>query len=1099
MHPVSQLKVFICHAAVGIFAFAAPASAATIFAGADTTITTGATGDDGADGALNFGGEDGLNAVQWTAANVDVILNSGLTFTGGNGGAGGADSANDGGNDGGWGGFGLFMTNGGATVTGSGVFVFGGNGGAGSNGSPGGAADTGGGLGGRGREGILATGSGVIINLTNATIPGGTGGNGGNAGDVAGDAADNAQGGNGGSGGDGLELMSGAAGAVVTLNNVMLTGGNGGAGGASLANATNADGGTGGTGLYVNGAVDVVITLGAGTTVTGGAGGAAGTGGTGGASTAGFGVHLGLNSSLTSHGTILGGGGSRAALFIGLNANLVDNYGVIGSAASHPSAAITIDNDLATLHNRASGLIQSTGPEATIDFGTNAADDMIDFINEGTIANAGAGDTFQIVGSISNFKNSGTMSAVSGSVLDFWNDTPDVIDNTGGVIQNNSATSPTIDIGNDAGADGITFKGGLVENNSGAVSALALQIAGQSGAITFDAIQFEDRVALLGDGQTLNVTHSEFFDGIQFGGGSNILNFTGPGLTRGGSLSAPGTIAMTVGGGSQVTWAGFVTTLQVDAGSILGINQGSAILVSGAVVNDGEIGFADTGKILVNTLSGPGHYRILLFSGATNIGTIGAGSLLNFSGATFEIDASLADETLFADGSNIVLAEDSNGNAIAGVTNGALLMDNSALLDFHLYRGDAPEVGLSANLLVAQVAIALLADIAALGDDPNAIALGAALDQIGLDGDADLDDLMLALAQLPTNEDINATLDALLPETDGIAYDIATDLGDQALDVASKRLDTLLADRLDGSYRVASIAPLALRGSVSDSRAGGRFWMQAFGRAVDQSQHSYNTGYDAGSYGVAVGADTNVDKATALGAAFSYTSTDAGGNGVNLTDTKVDSYQLTLYGDHLFDNALYAKGLLAYGWHANDIIRHDVGGIPGNTATGSYDADHVAARVELGRAYRGGDALTLVPRVHLNAAWYSPDGYAEQGVGGLGLVVGPEDLTSLRLGLGLLARWDIALSGGELFRPELRIDYRRDLTQPRFETAAEFLGAPGIVFRTQGVEPAADILNLGVGALLATAGGVDLRASYDLELKDDYTAHAGYVRASIPF
>jgi hypothetical protein len=50
---------------------------------------------------------------------------------------------------------------------------------------------------------------------------------------------------------------------------------------------------------------------------------------------------------------------------------------------------------------------------------------------------------------------------------------------------------------------------------------------------------------------------------------------------------------------------------------------------------------------------------------------------------------------------------------------------------------------------------------------------------------------MQALALLPTNADINQMLDSLLPETDGIAYDIATDAGDQVLDVASRRLDAL--------------------------------------------------------------------------------------------------------------------------------------------------------------------------------------------------------------------------------------------------------------------------------------------------------------------
>jgi hypothetical protein len=69
---------------------------------------------------------------------------------------------------------------------------------------------------------------------------------------------------------------------------------------------------------------------------------------------------------------------------------------------------------------------------------------------------------------------------------------------------------------------------------------------------------------------------------------------------------------------------------------------------------------------------------------------------------------------------------------------------------------------------------------------------------------------MQALALLPTNADINQMLDSLLPETDGIAYDIATDAGDQVLDVASRRLDALrdlnVAAR---EYKVASAAPVS--------------------------------------------------------------------------------------------------------------------------------------------------------------------------------------------------------------------------------------------------------------------------------------------------
>lgn len=1088
----------------GIFALAAPASAATFYVNTDLTIVTDIVGDETLTTPDDANGTPGGPAIHWAAANIDVIIASGLTMAGGAGGPGGADVSNTGGKLGAIGGAGLLMGFNAGTVTGSGFFVYGGAGGAGSGGGTGGASDTSGGNGGDGGNGFsVSVTTGNQILLTSTTVLGGVGGSGGAAGNAPGAAANTAQGGFAGTGGAGIVLVG--TDTIVTLNDVTLTGGDGGAGGASLANATNRNGGQGGRGIS-NVATNTTITLGTGTTVQGGAGGAAGTGGTGGtAGSGGIGIFFGgTGGSLANQGTILGGG-NASALVVGGTPSLVGNEGTIGAASGHTGSAVVVNSGatIASFSNAAGGLIQSTGSNNTVQ--VNAGATVTTFANQGSIINSGSGNGVRLGGSIGSFSNSGTIHATGGNalVIDSAN-APNLIDNTGGTISSSGAGAPTIVITADMGAAGITFDGGTISHTPGG-SAISVAAA-QMDAVTIKNAIVGSSITFDNADETLNVSGVALNGAVLFSGGSNNLNFDVGGtttLSTDGQAQAIGTLLFNVLAGANVisnaeqnALNSGITKLTTVATSNLLLNQN--FWVDDAVYSQGTIEIAAGKTLSANEVNGDGVYVFGITDAATvaKIETQGAFSELNLTGATIWVK--LTDPSaMFVSGTNFLLAEDLNGNAIAGVTDGSLAGDNSALLSFVLYRGDAAEIGLTSDLLYAQVQPALLADIAGEGDDPNSIALGATLDEIGLDGDADLDDLMLALAMLPTNEDINAVLDALLPETDGIAYDIATDMGDQALDVASKRLDTLLADRLGAEYRVASAAPVGLRGSVREG--AGRFWVQGFGRAVDQSRHKYNTGYDAGSVGFALGADANLNKATAVGAAFSYASTDADGNGVNFTDTEVDSYQLTLYGDHLFGNAVYAKGLLAYGWHANDIARHNVGRIPGNTATGSYDADHVTVRAELGRAYKAGGALTLLPRVHANAAWYSPGGYSEQGVGGLGLTVAPEDLTSVRLGLGVLARWDVALSGGELFQPELRLDYRRDLTRERFETVSEFLGAPGITFVTQGVEPPADILNIGVGAVLATAGGVDFRASYDVELKDDYVAHAGYVRASVPF
>jgi outer membrane autotransporter protein len=278
---------------------------------------------------------------------------------------------------------------------------------------------------------------------------------------------------------------------------------------------------------------------------------------------------------------------------------------------------------------------------------------------------------------------------------------------------------------------------------------------------------------------------------------------------------------------------------------------------------------------------------------------------------------------------------------------------------------------------------------------------------------------------------------------------------------------------------------------------------------VDQRRRAYNDGYDADGYGFAVGADTPFDGgASLIGAAFAYGQTSADGDGVNRTSTDVDSYQLVLYGDRLFENRAYAKGMLGYGWHANDVARHDVGGTPGPTLASSYDAWQITARAEAGRPYMVDRKLTLIPHLTANYAYYDAEAYSEAFAatgevplgGTLALDVAPESLESFRLGLGVLARWDVEVGADALLQPELRLNYRHEFIGDRFETTSEFVGAPGLAsFRTLGVDPPRDILDVGVGALLSSAGGIDVRASYDLELKDSYTAHGGYLRASVSF
>src|SRR5262249_53073409 len=126
MHRTSFFAWFLACILTSVFAFATTTAATTISVNGDTTITTSADGADDTSTGDDANGGPGAAAVVWLAPNADVLIDPGLTFSGGDGAPGGLDAANDGGSDGGAGANAFHMWQNAGTVTATGLFVFGG-------------------------------------------------------------------------------------------------------------------------------------------------------------------------------------------------------------------------------------------------------------------------------------------------------------------------------------------------------------------------------------------------------------------------------------------------------------------------------------------------------------------------------------------------------------------------------------------------------------------------------------------------------------------------------------------------------------------------------------------------------------------------------------------------------------------------------------------------------------------------------------------------------------------------------------------------------------------------------------------------------------
>jgi uncharacterized protein with beta-barrel porin domain len=195
---------------------------------------------------------------------------------------------------------------------------------------------------------------------------------------------------------------------------------------------------------------------------------------------------------------------------------------------------------------------------------------------------------------------------------------------------------------------------------------------------------------------------------------------------------------------------------------------------------------------------------------------------------------------------------------------------------------------------------------------------------------------------------------------------------------------------------------------------------------------------------------------------------------------------------------MFLNGMAAYVFNDNETTRHNVGGIAGVTANGQFDANQFVVQGELGRDFHQTGGLTLTPSVMANYTYYDAGSYTETGAGTANLNVNSDSVSALNLGVGVDAVWDIENHDGSKLQPSLTAGYRYDVIGDSLDSNASFTGG-GAAFKAQGVDPARSTLTAGAGLKYYATNNWELSARYTFDAKEDYTAHAGLLRAAYKF
>ncbi|MCB5184050.1 autotransporter domain-containing protein [Methylobacillus gramineus] len=274
-----------------------------------------------------------------------------------------------------------------------------------------------------------------------------------------------------------------------------------------------------------------------------------------------------------------------------------------------------------------------------------------------------------------------------------------------------------------------------------------------------------------------------------------------------------------------------------------------------------------------------------------------------------------------------------------------------------------------------------------------------------------------------------------------------------------------------------------LRGAASgDDFLGDRhFWLKSFGSNADQDQRKGNAGYDAETYGIAIGADAEPKANTRLGVAFAYARASVDGNGSAETNqANIQVYQLTGYGSYDVADDTWLDFQLGIGQNRNKGKRDIL--FANSVAKSSYDSQ--TANVGIGLNHQIGltEHSSFIPSVRADYLRIFDEGYTERGADVLNLKV--QRNTSEALILSMDGKFIHTTQQGYQLTANAGAGY--DVIHDHSGVSAVYVGASATAFTTPGLNQSPWLLRGGLGLSRSLTESVELQARYDAEYRSDF-------------
>ncbi len=261
-------------------------------------------------------------------------------------------------------------------------------------------------------------------------------------------------------------------------------------------------------------------------------------------------------------------------------------------------------------------------------------------------------------------------------------------------------------------------------------------------------------------------------------------------------------------------------------------------------------------------------------------------------------------------------------------------------------------------------------------------------------------------------------------------------------------------------------------------------WVQAMDGKTDMEDTSKAKGYDADSYGIAVGTEAKLNADLRVGAGLAYTTTDIDAEN---RATEVDTHTAFVYGEWKAASECYVNGMISYSWGDYE----EQAGAMGESWKSEYDVDTFGMQIMTGHNMHIQGA-TLTPEVGVRYFHIRQGEYTN----GLGTNV---SATSNNVFTGVVgAKLSKAFEvGSTVVKPEARVAMTYDFVDADNDSFVTL--ANGASYNVEGETLDKFGVEVGVGVMAEVNDNLEFSFVYDGAFRGDYKNHSALINAKYKF